>query len=260
MSQRERSTPGSDVHLCRWLICHAARRAPEPLKQRLEEEWLADLDERAAPMSRLRFAAGCCWATGIITLDHQPAPVAATSAIGDEKLVSAYAPHDTGYLSGRSGTLIIVASLHAIVLYALATAVTHIHVGHTDPLQNTPVNEPHRDLVPPTVPQPQIGRTVIEVGRPEFSALPQSDASAEVTTTNVDPGPPTSPAPPLPSRTPTQVQGGPGPGFPNPDDFYPMAARHLEEQGVATVEVLRRSEGPAHVGTENAAGHGECKA
>jgi TonB family protein len=35
----------------------------------------------------------------------------------------------------------------------------------------------------------------------------------------------------------TRVQGGPGSGFPNPDDFYPSAARRLEEQGLAVVRV-----------------------
>jgi len=33
------------------------------------------------------------------------------------------------------------------------------------------------------------------------------------------------------------AQGGPGAGFPNPDDYYPALSRYKEEQGVATVQV-----------------------
>jgi TonB family protein len=40
-----------------------------------------------------------------------------------------------------------------------------------------------------------------------------------------------------------QVQGGPGIGFPNPDDFYPMLSRHMEEQGTATVQVCVDTKG-----------------
>jgi len=47
--------------------------------------------------------------------------------------------------------------------------------------------------------------------------------------------------PQLPPAGPPHVikfmQGGPGSGFPVTDDFYPSAARRLEEQGAATVRV-----------------------
>jgi hypothetical protein len=49
-------------------------------------------------------------------------------------------------------------------------------------------------------------------------------------------GPPL-PLPPAPPHVVTQIQGGPGAGFPDPDDFYPALARYREEQGVATVRV-----------------------
>jgi TonB family protein len=34
-----------------------------------------------------------------------------------------------------------------------------------------------------------------------------------------------------------RVQGGPGSGFPNTDDYYPSIAKRLEEQGGTTVRV-----------------------
>ena len=37
--------------------------------------------------------------------------------------------------------------------------------------------------------------------------------------------------------------GGPGSGFPNPDDYYPSIAKRLEEQGVATVRVCVAANG-----------------
>ena len=67
-------------NLNHWLIHHAARRAPESLSQRLEEEWLADMAERPSAFSRLRFAMGCCWATRVIAYEHQPSTVAASAA------------------------------------------------------------------------------------------------------------------------------------------------------------------------------------
>jgi TonB family protein len=40
-----------------------------------------------------------------------------------------------------------------------------------------------------------------------------------------------------------RVQGGPGSGFPNTDDYYPSIAKRLEEQGVTTVGVCVGADG-----------------
>ncbi len=83
MSQRnERSTPPELDGVTHWLIHHAARRAPESLSSRLEEEWLADLESRSSALSRLRFAVGCCWATVVIVNDYPRSRVAAASPCG----------------------------------------------------------------------------------------------------------------------------------------------------------------------------------
>jgi hypothetical protein len=62
------------------LVHHAARRTPEPLSARLEEEWLADLAERRSGFSRLRLGFGCYWATYTIARERRVATVAAAGS------------------------------------------------------------------------------------------------------------------------------------------------------------------------------------
>ena len=80
MSQRnERSTQPELDGVTHWLIHRAARRAPEYLSSRLEEEWLADFESRSSALSRLRFAVGCCWATLVIVNEYPRSRVPAAS-------------------------------------------------------------------------------------------------------------------------------------------------------------------------------------
>src|ERR1700716_944032 len=82
MSQRnERSTYHELEGVTHWLIHHAARRAPECLSSRLEEEWLADLESRSSGLSRLRLALGCCWATAVIVNDYSRIRVPAAGPV-----------------------------------------------------------------------------------------------------------------------------------------------------------------------------------
>ena len=82
MSQRnERSMQLELDGVTQWLIHHAARRAPESLSSRLEEEWLADLESRSSALSRLRLALGCCWATMVIVNDFPRIRVPAASSV-----------------------------------------------------------------------------------------------------------------------------------------------------------------------------------
>jgi TonB family protein len=66
----------------------------------------------------------------------------------------------------------------------------------------------------------------------------------------------------MPPATPphdvNRVQGGPGKGFPATDDFYPSAAKRMEEQGTTTVRVCvdpsgRLTSDPAAVQTSGSA-------
>lgn len=143
------------------LIHRAARRAPEPLPERLEEEWLADFAERRGGLSRLRFAVGCCWATGVIAREQGVAALAATSS----PLGHGYLVGDGGspLFSRRAVTFLLVAGLHAAVLYGLAIGLSsRFNKVSTGPLEAREIKSPpHRDLLP--LPPPQVSRTRIEV-------------------------------------------------------------------------------------------------
>jgi TonB family protein len=220
-----------------WLIHHAADRAPESLPQRLEEEWLADLAARRSAMSRLRLAVGCCWATGVIALEYQPSRAPVASSVMEGNFVSIYAQPNFGFFSRRTSTLIMVVSLHAAVFYGLLTTFTQPHgSAPPTPLQNQVLENPRPQPVAPHVSTPVIDRVRIEIPKREFDVPLEPDPSQDVR------GYLAPPKSPEDSRSSTphavkQVQGGPGAGFPNPDDFYPPLARYSEEQGIATVRV-----------------------
>src|SRR5437879_5376127 len=107
--------------LALWLIEHAAGRAPPPLSQRLEEEWLADLAARDGRLSRLRFGLGCCWAATVIMHEHcsTSAAAAAGSAAGQETMI--YAQHDAPLLPPRAIALLLIACVHTALISALVT-------------------------------------------------------------------------------------------------------------------------------------------
>jgi TonB family protein len=223
MSQRNVEWSDGFSH---WLIHHAAGRAPESFAERLREEWLADMAARPSALSRLRFALGCCWATQVIAFEHRPARVPVTG----------YAPHDVGFFSQRSSTFFVVVSLHAVLLYGIVTALSHIQkTTPPDRLQTEVLDRPHpKD--PLRVPEPALSKTKIEASIPPVDVPPEPETSRDVLSDVVVDGPPLL-SPPSPPKAVTQVQGGPGAGFPDPDDFYPSLARYKEEQGVATVRV-----------------------
>ena len=65
----------------RWILALAARGAPEPLRERLAEEWSADLAQQQGSAARLRFAIGCCWAAIVISRETPvPESVAVVSS------------------------------------------------------------------------------------------------------------------------------------------------------------------------------------
>jgi TonB family protein len=151
------------------------------------------------------------------------------------KTMSAYAQHDSGYFSRRSGTFFLVASLHAVIFYGLLTALAQ-RPGPVpiDPLQYKVLQDPRPRELLPRLPNPVLDHVRINVPIPDVAIPSEPDPVHDVMTDTV--GAPTLP-PPAPPREVKQVQGGPGAGFPNPDDFYPALARYKEEQGSATVRV-----------------------
>jgi hypothetical protein len=103
------------------LVRRAARTAPSPLSARLEEEWLADLHERASGLPRLRFAVGCYWASVAIGLEHRPLNVPVVGAAQGHAPMIVAPP---GFFSSRAVTFGLVLSLHAAVFCALMMAGT----------------------------------------------------------------------------------------------------------------------------------------
>ena len=126
MSQRNgRSTKPESGSIALWLIHYAARRAPGCLTSRLEEEWLADVASRSSALSRLRFAAGCCWATMVIFNDYPRSRVPAAISVVAAKDFITVTDRNFAYFSLRSGTLFLIVGLHAALFCGLITMVSH---------------------------------------------------------------------------------------------------------------------------------------
>jgi hypothetical protein len=126
MSQRnERAMQPGLEGVTRWLIHDSARRAPESLSARLEEEWLADLESRSSALSRLRLALGCCWATIVIVNDYTRIRVPAASPIVAARGYITRGDRNFGYFSLPSGTLFLILGLHAALFCGLITALSH---------------------------------------------------------------------------------------------------------------------------------------
>jgi hypothetical protein len=134
MRQRnERSTQPELDGLTHWLIHHAARRAPECLSARLEEEWLADSECRSSALSRLLFAVGCCWATIVIVNDYPRCRVPAANPVVAARGFITLADRNFGYFSLRSGTLFLIVGLYAALFCGLITTLSHTRGLATPP-------------------------------------------------------------------------------------------------------------------------------
>ena len=141
---------------------------------------------------------------------------------------------NSGGFSRRSMTLALVVGLHIAVFYGLMTGLSaNFKRLIPSPFAIRIVQEPHPQALPPP-PPPTFSHGKVEVVIPEFQFAREPDDGVEVVAPPVNnpPGPP----PTLPTPV-NRVPGGPGSGFPNTDDFYPSAAKRMEEQGVATVRV-----------------------
>jgi len=245
----------SERDVTHWLIHHAALNAPASLSDRLEEEWLADLGARPSALSRLRLAFGCCWATRVIARELGASALAAPGSISGEKLMVAHL-ENSGFFSRRSITFVLVVGIHVALFYGLMTGLTPTIIKViTSPLQTRTLPQAHPRELPPLPPRPQITTPKIEVPTPEFPTWQEDDESLDVAQQ-----PPTTPQmpPTIPAHDVNRVPGGPGSGFPATDDFYPSAAKRMEEQGTTTVRVCvdpsgRLTADPAAVQTSGSA-------
>jgi TonB family protein len=218
------------------LVRRAARSAPSSLSARLEEEWLADMQERTSGLSRLRFAVGCYWASVAIGLEHRTAGVAVASTAPVNVSLSV---EPARFFSSRAVTFGLVLSLHAAVFAGLMMARTQF---------SKPVEPPA--LQPRVIdrPLPPVKSPPVETRRSFFDKftvipkLPPVELPPQPTVPKIVSDPPVPPQPPgttgtSPLRDIVRVQGGAGPTFPHPGDYYPDASRRLEEQGAAGLRV-----------------------
>jgi protein TonB len=231
--------PRNDPDLAQRLVVRAARKAPAALSERLEEEWLADLQSRSG-LARLRLALGCCWATAVITRDVRVPQLAASGASGGHRPLFGEPRFDLPLLSRRTVTLLVIAGLHALVIYgftsglaqkvaAVLPVITHVVIVENralpPPPEPTGVKISTRNYSVPLIPGPAIEWPTVD--------------GARITITD-PPLPPQPPAPPAPVR---RVEGGPGKGFPTTADYYPAASARISETGAANVQVCVDTQG-----------------
>jgi hypothetical protein len=212
------------------LVRRAARAAPSSLSARLEEEWLADMQERTAGLSRLRFAVGCYWASVAIGLEHRPFSVPAASTAQGSASILVEPPR---FVSSRTLTFGLVVSLHVAVFCGLMMAGTKYFKPAEPPAIQPRVIDP---APPPQIkpPPPDIQRSLINRLQEIHEVFPP--IQPEVLRDTVPQEPPGN-AVTAPPREIVRVKGGAGPAFPHPDDYYPDASRRLEEQGATILQV-----------------------
>jgi len=226
------------------LIHHAARRAPDSLADRLEEEWLADLASQRGPIQRLRFAFGCCWAINVIAHEHAVAALpVASSPTGQGHFIHHTGGHgDSPFFTARTTTFVLVAILHAALLYGLAMGLGPKFTKISEsPLMPRILEPPPRDSLPPP-PQPKVSTTRIDLP-PRTGLPPMERDSPDVIEGTSRELPPHTVLPPTIPTVVNRVPGGPGVGFPSTDDFYPDASIRLGEKGLVTVRACVDAKG-----------------
>jgi TonB family protein len=220
------------------LVHHAARRTPEPLSARLEEEWLADLAERRSGFSRLRLGIGCYWAMYTIAREQRVATVALARSQLAHTNVAGFTTENATLFSRRTVTFLLVASLHAAVLLGLAVGVSSKFIKKTPTefvVDRIDKVLPRIDL-PPLV-KSDLNTITIDPPKPVDKLTYEPDpppVGGDVKETQPETQGGTGPSL-RPAMTISRVQGGPGIGFPSAHDFYPPSAIRREEQGIATV-------------------------
>jgi TonB family protein len=138
----------------------------------------------------------------------------------------------------------LVVCLHLAVFYAFLFGLQVPFIKENkQPSENRalPSTRP-ADL--PAVPQPDLSRVMFDFLTREVFLPAAPNASPEVPPELTDGASPpqssTVPAMPgleSPAHVAAHVQGGPGGGFPNADDYYPSLSRFKAEQGAAIVSV-----------------------
>ncbi|MFO1427425.1 MAG: hypothetical protein U1F11_10750 [Steroidobacteraceae bacterium] len=168
--EREHELPASSGDaFARALLQGAARRAPPQLRERLEEEWSADMATRRGALARLWFALGCRWAARTIAVEFGvPARavalrVAAATA-GGPSVVPLRPSAPQG--SPRFIFMVAIVGLHVAVALALIEAFIP-PIGEKGPttFDTTFIEQIEQPVEPPpAVPN----ATLVEPSKPTF--------------------------------------------------------------------------------------------
>jgi TonB family protein len=229
----------------RSLVQHAARRAPASLAQRLEEEWLADFEERKSALARLRFGVGCAWATRVIAHEYLEPKVATASANGTTVATTPYQGPDYSFVSRRTVAVFGIIGLHALIIYGFATGLVHnVIVKIVPPLTVVPTAPKVIDRPPPIPINPTFQRQIPLLPRdpevPKFDVDNDAPQVVEaVEPIQSSPGTATVQPPPPVHR----VAGGPGKGFPSSDDYYPLQELRSRTEGAVLLSVCTDARG-----------------
>lgn len=221
----------SNASAAAWLIHYAARRAPEDLAERLEEEWIAHLGEQQGFLSRLRFALGCCWATEVI--GYEPHLYGARLSAAGHSRLAVINPLHSSPLPRRAAVLLVIVFLHIAAALALIYAIR---------AHDLPVPQPQMtgkvvfDLTPIT-PPPPLPRAQLDQNVERIPALPPLGLPQSSFTDAPQPIALPASSPPAPGPAAVRRTGGIGKGFPDAVDYYPSAAIRLSEAGVTAVGV-----------------------
>ena len=214
-----------------WLVRHAAASMAPSLAQRLEEEWLADLQTRRHHASRLLFALGCCWAAQTIAREF-PAGAIAANAAGATATAVAFSPHGPHRWSQRPGAMFVIVAFHLVVIYAFAM------VFNTPPRKIEPPAIKGGILTTPEPTRPPLPRPKVQLAETQFVApLVHDHFSFPQESTSITFTEPPNATGSGPRTDIIRVPGGPGAGFPTAEDHYPAAAKRLGEQGSTSVRV-----------------------
>jgi TonB family protein len=132
----------------------------------------------------------------------------------------------------------LVLSLHVAVFAGLMMAGSKLFKPvEPSALQPRVIDQPLPEIKPPPF---ETHRWFVD--KVTIPQLPPAEDPVEPTRPNIVSEPPVGPQPPgaIEAARPRQmvrVPGGTTSAFPHPDDYYPDAARRLEEQGVAILQV-----------------------
>jgi protein TonB len=147
--------------------------------------------------------------------------------------MSAYV-QDTQFLTRRTVVLAAIIVLHLLIAWVLATGLAQRAIQMVaPPIKTTIIKQTKKTVKPPPPPPPQLQQQQVQVPPPVIQInVPQASQTRAITIVKhvVRAAPAPAPVRVTPLRAIAR-------DFPQPDSYYPDAARRLSEQGTALVKL-----------------------